>query len=180
VNSHATRCCKIYNWKRTELSWPLYDGGGRGAKPTKKLQACGNDCRVMPGGTPFPKVLGRGRLKTSSSARRLSPWCQRFKGDKTVHLHRDMQRISLSTWDSFAWIRIICRLRCCKVCGSICAECLSSHQSESWVQFNYLSIYFIWNPEGTQDMYSGLENVTQGLRRTFLFWRDIRRPYEIP
>lgn len=55
---------------------------GGGAKPTKKLQACRNDCRVMPGGTPFPKVLGRGCLKTSASARKLSPRCQSVEGDK--------------------------------------------------------------------------------------------------
>lgn len=34
-----------------------------------------------------------------------------LKGTIKVHLHREMKRISLSTWDSFAWIRIICRLR---------------------------------------------------------------------
>lgn len=33
-----------------------------------------------------------------------------LKGTKNIHLHSEMKRISLSTWDSFAWIRFILRL----------------------------------------------------------------------
>lgn len=68
---------------------------GGGAKPTKNLQACSNDCRAMPGGTPFPKVLGRGRLETSSSVRKLSHGVKDLKGTKNFHLQREMKRVSL-------------------------------------------------------------------------------------
>lgn len=35
-------------------------------------------------------------------------------------------------------------------------------------------LFHLEHPEGTQDVYSDLENVTQDLRRTVLFWKDIR------
>lgn len=77
----------------------------------------------------------------------LSPWGQRFKGDKKCPSTQRGGENQLTTWDSFAWIRLICRLRCLNAHGSICAECLSSQQSQQrfWAQFNYLSIWFIWN-----------------------------------